>query len=130
MEEILVVKAKMEYFPNNDYMNFWENVDAELNFKGMNRKTLAQEANFDVSSIGKGIKTGSAPSADTAVRIAKILNVSVEYLVTGIPLDSVESQTTAASLAFKKYRSFMNTLEHLDENTRQAIIELAEKLDG
>ncbi len=120
----------MEYFPNNDYMNFWENVDAELNFKGMNRKTLAQEANFDVSSIGKGIKTGSAPSADTAVRIAKILNVSVEYLVTGIPLDSVESQTTAASLAFKKYRSFMNTLEHLDENTRQAIIELAEKLDG
>ena len=38
-------------------MNFWENVDAELEFEGINRKTLAEEAQFDVSNIGKGIKT-------------------------------------------------------------------------
>ena len=111
-------------------MNFWENVDAELEFRGMNRKTLAQEAEFDVSNIGKGIKTGSAPSADTAVRIARILNVSVEYLVTGVPQNTAETQATAAFKSFQKYRSFMNTLDHLDENTRQAIIELAEKLRG
>ena len=110
-------------------MNFWENVDAELEFKGINRKTLAEEAQFDVSNIGKGIKTGSAPSADTAVRIAKILNVSVEYLVTGQPQTAQENQT-AATASFQKYRSFVNTMEHLDENTRQAIIELAEKLQG
>lgn len=109
-------------------MNFWENVDAELEFKGMNRKTLAEEAQFDVSNIGKGIKTGSAPSADTAVRIAKILNVSVEYLVTGLPQNAQEPQN-AATASFQKYRSFVNTMEHLDENTRQAIIELAEKLE-
>ena len=109
-------------------MNFWENVDAELEFRGINRKTLAKDAEFDASLIGKGIKTGSAPAADTAVRIAKRLNVSVEYLVTGIPENAVENQITAASQTFKKYRSFVNTLEHLDENTRQAIIELAEKL--
>ena len=76
-------------------MNFWENVDAELEFKGINRKTLAQEAGFDASLITKGIKTGSAPSADTAVRIAKILNVSVEYLVTGQLQDAQENQTAA-----------------------------------
>lgn len=111
-------------------MNFWENVDAELEFRGMNRKTLAQEAEFDVSNIGKGIKTGSAPSADTAVRIAKILNVSVEYLVTGIPENATENQPTAAFKSFQKYREHANTLEHLDENTREAIIELAEKLRG
>ena len=108
-------------------MNFWENVDAELEFKGINRKTLADKAQFDVSNIGKGIKTGSATSADTAVRIAKILNVSVEYLVTGLPQNTQENQT-AATASFQKYRSFVNTIEHLDENTRQAIIELAEKL--
>ena len=109
-------------------MNFWENVDAELNFRGMNRKTLAQEAGFDVSLVGKGIKTGSAPSADTAVKIAKILNVSVEYLVTGIPQNATDTQPTAAFKSFQKYRSFVNTLDHLDEKTRQAIMELAEKL--
>jgi transcriptional regulator with XRE-family HTH domain len=111
-------------------MSFWENVDAELEFRGMNRKTLAKEAEFDVSNIGKGIKTGSAPSADTAVRIAKILNVSVEYLVTGIPESATENQPTAAFKSFQKYQSLANTLEHLDENTREAIIELAEKLRG
>ena len=89
---------------------------------------MAEEAGFDVSNIGKGIKTGSAPSADTAVRIAKILNVSVEYLVTGVPQNATETQVTAAYRSFQKYRSFTNTLEHLDENTREAIIELAEKL--
>ena len=109
-------------------MNFWENVDAELEFKGINRKTLAQEAGFDASLITKGIKTGSAPSADTAVSIAKILNVSVEYLVTG-QLQNAQENQTAAIASFQKYRSFVNTMEHLDENTRQAIIELAEKLE-
>ena len=108
-------------------MNFWENVDAELEFRGINRKTLAQEANFDASLITKGIRTGSSPSADTAVRIAKILNVSVEYLVTGQPQNTVEKQT-AATASFQKYRSFVNTMEHLDENTQQAIIELAKRL--
>ncbi len=110
-------------------MNFWENVDAELEYRGMNRKTLAQEVGFNSSLITKGIKTGSSPSAETAVRIAKILNVSVEYLVTGLPQGVQEAQT-AAIASFQKYRSFVNTMEHLDENTRQAIIELAEKLDG
>lgn len=118
----------MENFPNNRNMSFWENVDAELEYRGMNRKKLAQEANFDVSLIGKGIRTGSAPSADTAVRIARFLNVTVEYLVTGVPNNATEKQPTAAFNSFQKYRSLANTLDHLDENTRQAIIELAEKL--
>ena len=34
----------MEKIPKILNMNFWENVDAELDFKGMNRKSLAQEA--------------------------------------------------------------------------------------
>lgn len=64
-------------------MSFWENVVAELEYKGINRKTLALEAKFDASNIGKGLKNGNIPSADTAVRIANVLGVSVEYLVTG-----------------------------------------------
>jgi len=71
-------------------MSFWENVLAELDCQGINRKTLAEGAGFDVSNIRKGILSGSAPSADTAVRIAKILNVSVEYLVTGVSQDIKE----------------------------------------
>ena len=64
-------------------MNFWETVDSELEYQNKERKDLAKAAGFDVSNIGKGIKNGGVPLADTAVRIAHFLNVSVEYLVSG-----------------------------------------------
>lgn len=64
-------------------MNFWERVNDLLELKEINKKTLAYEAGFDASNISKGIKNGNVPAADTALKIAKILGVSVEYLVTG-----------------------------------------------
>lgn len=54
-----------------------------LELKDINKKTLAYEAGFDASNISKEIKNGNVPAADTALKIAKILGVSVEYLVTG-----------------------------------------------
>ncbi len=63
--------------------DFWKRVDEELDYKGMNRKTLSKEVGFSVGNIGKGIQLGSSPSADTAVKIANVLGVSVEYLVNG-----------------------------------------------
>ena len=62
---------------------FWRRVDEELEYKGLNRTYLAKECGFSLTNIGQGIKLGSTPSAETAVKIAKILEVSVEYLVTG-----------------------------------------------
>ena len=109
-------------------MNFWENVIAELEYQGINRKTLAREAGFSVSLIRKGVLSGSSPSAETAVKIADYLKVSVEYLVTGVPDGPFESQPTAVFQTYEKYRDFLNKLDHMDENTRQAIIELSDKL--
>ena len=63
--------------------DFWKRVDEELDYKGMNRKALSKEVGFSVGNVGKGIQLGSSPSADTAVKIAQVLGVSVEYLVNG-----------------------------------------------
>ena len=63
--------------------DFWKRVDEEIDYKGINRAYLARKCNFSVTNIGQGIKSGSAPSADTAVKIAAVLGVSVEYLVNG-----------------------------------------------
>lgn len=60
--------------------DFWKRVDEELDYKGMNRKALSKEVGFSVGNVGKGIQLGSSPSADTAVKIAQVLGVSVEYL--------------------------------------------------
>ncbi len=63
--------------------DFWRRVDEELEYKGINRTYLSKECGFSLTNIGQGIKLGSTPSAETAVKIAKVLEVSVEYLVTG-----------------------------------------------
>ena len=63
--------------------NFWERVDKELEYLGKTRKSLASEVGFNLGNIGKGIQLGSIPSAETAVKIAQVLDVSVEYLVNG-----------------------------------------------
>lgn len=64
-------------------MSFWKNVESEREFKNISRKELAAKANFAVSGISLGLSHDSFPSADVAVRIADVLDVSVEYLVKG-----------------------------------------------
>ena len=108
--------------------NFWERVDEELEYKGMNRKSLATEVGFNLGNIGKGIQLGSSPSADTAVKIAKVLNVSVEYLVTG--QDSSFQKENLDLHRYRKYSSFINQLDSLPENQRELIKSIVAKMNG
>ena len=64
-------------------MTFWERVDEELKFRGIERKELGVKAGFPDSYISKGIARKSCPSADLAIKIASVLGVTVEYLVNG-----------------------------------------------
>ncbi|MBQ8013251.1 MAG: helix-turn-helix domain-containing protein [Treponema sp.] len=64
-------------------MSFWQNVENELIYKNISRKELAEKASFAVSGISLGLAHNSIPNADVAVRIAEVLDVSTEYLVTG-----------------------------------------------
>ena len=91
-------------------MNFWERVENLLDQKGINKKTLASEAGIDASNISKGLKNGGSPSADTAVKIAKFLNTTVEYLVTGIDSRLSESQKKQLDTLLQ----YSNTIKALD----------------
>jgi len=65
-------------------MGFRENLKAELSYSGMLVKELAAQANLKKHTIDNYLSVrGRMPSADVAVRIARVLGVSVEYLVTG-----------------------------------------------
>ena len=116
-------------------MNFWETVDSELKYQNKERKDLANAAGFDVSNIGKGIKNGGVPLADTAVRIAQFLNVSVEYLVSGGKSLGSEwnspEKNTELSTDFQKfffYRKLVNKIDSLPSKTKNAIVELFDKI--
>ena len=94
--------------------NFWERVDKELEFLGKTRKSLALEVGFNLGNIGKGIKLGSTPSAETAVKIAQVLGVSVEYLVNGV--DSSFPKTLKPEVA-----EILEEINHLEKEDLEAI---------
>ncbi len=88
--------------------DFWRRVDEELEYKGINRTYLAKECGFSLTNIGQGIKLGSTPSAETAVKIAKVLGVTVEYLVTGQEIQSSKQSNPEINL-------IIHDLRHLSE---------------
>jgi transcriptional regulator with XRE-family HTH domain len=64
-------------------MCFRENLKAELTCSGMLVKELADRTGLKKHTIDQYLSVrGRMPSADAAVKIARALGVSVEYLVT------------------------------------------------
>ena len=94
--------------------NFWERVDKELEFLGKTRKSLAIEVGFNLGNIGKGIQLGSIPSAETAVKIAQVLGVSVEYLVNGTETTKSPSQKETEQNQLRLYRKYHNLIEKME----------------
>lgn len=105
-------------------MSFWDNVVIELDYIGMTNKALAEKCGFDASNIGRGIKLNSSPSAETAVKIAKELNVSVEYLVTGKDPKSIMCQNSNETKLLHKYSKILKDLDSLPENIQKPIINM------
>ena len=107
-------------------MAFWDNVAVELDYLGMTNKALAEKAGFAASNISKGVRTDSSPSADTAVRIAQVLGVSVEYLVNGT--NHVASTGELDLHLYHKYAGLITELESLPEHERVSIAKLISSL--
>lgn len=109
--------------------SFWDNVAVELEYLGMTNKALAEKVGITASNIGKGQKQGSSPSAETAVKIAKVLGVSVEYLVTG-SRSSDKSSHTAESVnqahLLRKYHDLIEKCENLPLEKVRLLTEVAE----
>ena len=65
-------------------MSFRDNLKSELEYQDIKVKELAAKTGLNRKTIDNYLTKNSAdPSATNAVKIAKALNVTVEYLVTG-----------------------------------------------
>lgn len=64
-------------------MDFVERIDLLLKEKNLKRSALCEAVEIDSTSISVWKKRGTIPSGDVCVKIAKYLNVDVEYLITG-----------------------------------------------
>lgn len=62
---------------------FWNNVKAELEYLGLSQKELSAKTGINLGTLKNQICRNVIPDAESAVKIAKVLNTTVEYLVTG-----------------------------------------------
>lgn len=108
--------------------DFWKRVDEELEYKGKNRTYLANKCQFSLANFNLGVKRGSTPSADTAVKIAAVLGVSVEYLVNGAASPkTTKSQEQAQLRLYRKYRKVIDILESLPAPKQESSIKIVEQ---
>jgi len=64
--------------------NFRENLRSELNFQGITVKELSARTGIPIATLDCYLGTrATVPSVDAALKIAGVLQVSVEYLVIG-----------------------------------------------
>ena len=107
-------------------MSFKENLREAIDFCGIEQKELANKANISLRNIENYLReNASIPSADKAVRIAQVLGVTVEYLVTG------ENPTIKkfAGIA-SEIRQLINALNGLPVNKQRIVIKNALYLTG
>jgi len=100
-------------------MGFRDNFKQELNLTGLMVKELAAASGVQKRALDTYLlsENASMPPADTAVKIARALGVSVEYLVTGeetaIPADA---------------RQTVRNLLQLDKKNRKVVAVLVNTL--
>ncbi len=111
--------------------DFWKRVDEELDYLGKNRAYLSRKCGFSLANIGKGIKLGSTPSADTAVKIAQVLGVSVEYLVNGTNKSTEKNQENEELQLrlYRKYHDLITKCEKLPPEQVELLSQVADKLE-
>jgi len=103
--------------------NFKTNLRAELDYKGITVKELSVKTNIPKGTLDcyLGVRA-SMPPADLAVRIADVLEVTVEYLVTG------QDKNKQDKISDHTIRSIIQILPELNERDIKTIYGLAKIL--
>jgi transcriptional regulator with XRE-family HTH domain len=100
-------------------MAFRENLKSELVFKGLLVRELSELSGISKYTIDNYLNVNERmPTAEAAVKIADVLGVTVEYLVTGA---EVRDGKREAPLSHEG-RCLVQIIEKLPENDRKTIL--------
>ena len=104
-------------------IDFRTRLREEIENSGLLDKEVAAKANISKRTIDSYVGVqGCIPSADVAVRLAQVLNTTVEYLVTG------ETSTFQTSND-NKIKSITSKLKHFSEKDLSIINAVVDGLD-
>jgi transcriptional regulator with XRE-family HTH domain len=106
-------------------MGFRENLKEELNLKNILVKELSVKSGIKKRTLDKYLTdNGSIPSVEAAVKIARVLGVSVEFLVAGHD-SRIEAERDSS---YREIRELVQLVETLDENSREFMLTMAKAL--
>lgn len=108
-------------------MEFRDRLREEIEFSGLLDKEVAAKADITKRAIDTYVGSRACmPSADVAVRLAKVLNTTVEYLVTG---NAAEETKTQNDRRIKELAHVFTNLSNRDKNILLSIAHTMEKIN-
>lgn len=103
-------------------MTFWDRVLFLLDQKEISRKELIISTGIESSLISKGLSGGSIPRTETALKIARFLGTTVEYLVSGYSVHPLPP--TVSIQDFEPYIDIITSISKLSEGNRRLIFQI------
>ena len=108
-------------------MGFKENLKDEIEYQGLMLKEIAEKAGLPPNSMSNYLKEKSSiPSADVAVKIAKVLNVSVEYLVLGKENNNGEQNKMTYDAQIRKIADKMMNMSKKEKFLIESMVDAIE----
>ena len=104
--------------------DFLKRVLKELDFLNVSKADIARFLNVRKSTVYSWFERDTIPAADTALRIADFLNVSLEYLVTG---EKDESQKSRIKLSDFEKNLLREAADLLPEDKAELMAYIAMK---
>lgn len=107
---------------DNEESSFKDRLIDELEYQGISKKYFAEKAGISINTLNMYLYRNSIPAADVAVKMAEILNTTVEYLVTGRVLS--QKKEFSDKTAWEK-REIQNIIDMLNQNQLENFIKIA-----
>lgn len=114
-------------------MSFWKNVIDELEYRNISRKEFAFSLGINKMTFQKAIERDNIPSADIALKVSKLLGVSLEHLLDMEEKNdnqNIEINAFEATNFYKKYSSMIKELETLSQREIFAVTQLINTLSS
>ncbi len=117
-----IFNKKLVFLDYVDIMGFKENLRDEMEFQDIKPKELSERTGISVNTLRNYINNHDAlPNIDSAVKIAKVLNTTVEELVEGRKNKEELRQSD-------KSGKFLSIFTQLSENDQKSVIALIEEM--
>ena len=104
-------------------MDFRDRLREEISFSGLTYKELSAKTGISKRTIISYVSGQSCmPSADVAVKLAKALNTSVEYLILG------EKSNSAQEKSDERSRKLNHIFKDLSDAQKKLLVSVAENI--